>query len=651
MKDIRFLADKDRGGLRGRQVRSRGRQFPLIGEYAFLSDCHTGALVARDGSVEWLCLPRFDSPSVFATMLDRNAGSFRLAPRGVRVPVARRYEPGTNVLESAWMTRTGWLVVRDALIITNWSAQASSKQGHHRPVATHEADRLLLRTVECVYGDVEVDLECEPVFDYGREQARWSPIGDGGCGAEARDGGVRLRLTGDLPLEIDAGVVRGRRRLEEGERCFCALAWGDHDIPDVGRAFGDMQKTLEYWRSWIASGRLLDHPWRIHLQRSALVLKGLTYAPTGAIVAAPTTSLPETSGGERNWDYRYAWIRDASFALWAMHILGFDREADDFVDFVADLGLKEGPGLQVMYGIGGERDLPERELGHLSGYDHTHPVRVGNAAFSQRQNDHYGALLDAIYIHSKAGDHVDDRVWQLVQGQVAAAIEAWPHPDQGIWESRGEPKHFVSSKLMCWVALDRGSRLARKRGDTEAADHWRAIAAEIKRDIMAHGVSKRGVFRAHYDTDELDASTLLVPLVRFLRPRDARVVATVHAIRDELTSHGLVLRYRTEHTDDGVGGEEGTFLICSFWLVSALSEIGEPEQARALCERLLSFSGDLDLYAEELDAHTGRQLGNFPQAFTHLALINAVSHVIADETVEREPEAPTAVFSELRDRS
>ena len=422
--------------------------------------------------------------------------------------------------------------------------------------------------------------------------------------------------------------------MREGETAFVALSWrSDADVPrNAEDAFRRIDRTCHFWRRWLESGEFPDHPWRVHLQRSALVLKGLTFQPTGALVAAPTTSLPETPGGERNWDYRYCWMRDAAFTLWGLHALGMDWEAEDFLQYVADLERNEDGSLQIMYGIRGQKDLTESTLDHLKGYEGARPVRIGNGAFDQRQNDVYGAVLDSVYIHTKATDHIPERLWPVLVDQVEAASRVWHLPDQGIWEARGEPQHYVSSKVMCWVALDRGAALARLRGDEELAARWEAVAGEIKADVLAHGVSDRGVFRQHYGTDALDASTLLIPLQRFLPPDDERVRNTAMAIAEELTENGLVLRYRVEETDDGLHGREGTFLICSFWLVSVLSEIGERERARALCERLLSYAGPLRLYAEELDAESGRHLGNYPQAFTHLALINAVSHVIADET-------------------
>ena len=629
-------------------------QFPPIGSYGFLSDCHTAALVSFSGSVEWLCTPRFDGPSTFAALLDRGAGHMWLRPKGVIVPISRRYSPGTLVIETTWVTDTGWVVVKDALTIADWaSAGGDESQNRGRPETAHENDRSLLRTMTCIDGEVEMEMECLPRFGYGVEGARWSG-GELGEAVAAAEDGTELLLTSDMHLEIADGAARGKVTLREDETAFCALTWSDGDLGgprSAPEALERIDSTEEFWREWLRDGDFPDHPWRIHLQRSALVLKGLTYTPTGAIVAAPTTSLPETPGGERNWDYRFCWIRDSTFTLWALHTLGFDHEARDFMRFIVDV-CRDRPDLQIMYGIGHERELVEKTLDHLSGYGGAKPVRTGNGAFDQRQNDVWGSLLDSIYVHEKAlrgsGTPADR---ELIRYQVEAAIEAWPHPDQGIWESRGEPQHYVSSKLMIWVAVDRGARLARwvpegERGELwhSTAEEWQAKADEIKAEILERGV-RDGVFRQHYDTDALDASLLLIPLFRFLPPDDPRVRDTVNAIAADLTEHGLVLRYKVEETDDGLQGKEGTFLICSFWLVSALSEIGERRRAKELCERLLEAAGWLDLFAEELEAESGRHLGNFPQAFTHLALINAVSHVIADE--KREDGHYTAVFTEM----
>jgi alpha,alpha-trehalase len=518
-----------------------------------------------------------------------------------------------------------------------------------------DARHMLVRHVECIGGEIEISMLCNVMDDYGRGRASWELTADRGSADCELANGLKLRIMSDLHLGLDQGVVTGRHWLKEGESCFVALSWDEplEDPETADEALEELRVTERFWRRWLSRGRFPDHPWRVYLQRSALVLKGLTYLPTGATVAALTTSLPETLGGERNWDYRYTWIRDATFTLWSLHILGFDAEARDFIAFIADICRAEGPELQIMYGISGEKDLTESTLDHLGGYLGSKPVRIGNGAFDQHQNDVFGALLDSVYIHTKAREHIPGELWEVVADQVEGAIGVWEAPDQGIWEARGEPKHYLSSKLMCWVALDRGARLATGRGEQELAEQWSAGAEQIRSDILAKGVSDEGVFRQHYDTDALDASTLLIPLVRFLPPDDERLRSTVLAIdRDVsqggLTRRGLVLRYIVDETDDGLHGEEGTFSICSFWLASALSEIGERQRAHDLTERLLMMSGALDLYGEEIEPHSGRQLGNFPQAFTHLALINAVNHVIADELMADSRDGQTAVFTEMR---
>jgi len=606
--------------------------FPPIGEYAFLSDCEVTALVAPGGNVEWLCLPRADSPSVFAAVLDRAAGGFRVGPADVVVPAARRYLPGSLMVETTWKTRTGWLIVRDVLCVGRWYHDRHSPAWRRAPT-DHEPEDLLLRTVRCVNGSVELTVDCEPVFDYGRDPARWAYAGEGYGEAVATAPGsdLQLRLTTNLRLGFEGRGAHARSRLTEGDNVFVALSWSEHAPPLTWEDAAErMWQTAEYWRQWINQGEFPDHPWQSYLQRSALTLKGLTYAPTGALLAAATTSLPETPGGERNWDYRYTWIRDATFALWGLYTLGLDREANDFFYFVADASAGEEE-LQIMYGVGGERELPEQTLDHLTGYQGARPVRVGNAAYRQRQHDVWGAALDSVWLHTKSRDHLPEHLWPTLKRQVEQAIEHWHEPDQGIWELRGPPRHFTSSKLMCWVACDRGARLARLHDEPDYAERWKKAADEIHADILARGLDARGVFVQHYDTTALDASVLLLPLVRFLPADDERVRSTVLAVADELTVDGLVLRYRTDQTDDGLPGEEATFTICSFWLVSALVEIGEAARARQLCEKLLSYASPLGLYAEELDPHSGRHLGNFPQAFTHLALINAVVHLIRAE--------------------
>jgi GH15 family glucan-1,4-alpha-glucosidase len=608
-----------------------GSPYPPIADYGFLSDCEVTALVAPNGNVEWMCLPRMDSPSLFGAMLDRDAGMFSLCPNDASVPAGRRYLPGTNVLETTWGTRTGWLIVRDVLLIGPWRHQRDRSHTHRRSPTDYDAEHVLLRTLRCVNGSVQMHLDCDPVYDYGRARATWEYAGEGYESTEATFEGfdLRLRLDSDLRLGIEGARVRARTTLHDGDTAFVAMSWSDHGGPQTyDAAYERLVRTADFWHEWLAQGRFPDHPWRPYLQRSALTLKGLSYAPTGALVAAPTTSLPETPGGQRNWDYRYSWVRDSTFMLWGLYTLGFDWEADDFFNFIAEVCRESD--LQVMYGVGGERTLEEVELTHLHGYDGARPVRVGNGAYAHRQHDVWGSALDSFYLHTKSRDGLRETYWPLLRRQVEKALTHWREPDRGIWEVRGEPKHFTSSKIMCWVAADRGARLARLREDGEEIERWQAAADEIHADVLANGVDDRGVFVQHYETTSLDASLLLAPLVRFLPATDERIVNTINAISEELTEHGLVLRYRVEETDDGLGAQpEGTFAICSFWMVSALSEIGEHDRARELCERLLSFASPLQLYAEEIDPHSGRHLGNFPQAFTHLALVNAVMHVIS----------------------
>jgi GH15 family glucan-1,4-alpha-glucosidase len=612
-----------------------------IGDYGFLSDGEATALLSPGGAVEWMCLPRIDSPSVFGSILGPHAGSFRISPADINVPAARRYLPGTMILETSWGTATGWIIVRDVLVIGPWRHENELSHTQRRTPTDYDAEHILLRTIRCVSGEVQTVMECEPVLDYGRKFVSWEytdRLYHQGL-AKAEGSNVQLRLSTDMRLGFEGGRATARTLLKQGDVRFVALSWGGVEPPrDFADAYSRLVWTAHHWQHWLGRGQFPDHPWRSYLQRSALTLKGLSYAPTGALAAAATTSLPETIGGERNYDYRYSWIRDSTFALWGMHSLGFDWEAVDFFSFIADIAGGDEE-LQIMYGVGGERNLEEYELEHLPGYANSQPVRVGNAAHAQRQHDVWGALLDSVYLHSRTHAHLDGRIWPILGKQVAAALKNWREPDAGIWEVRGAPQHFTSSKIMCWVAVDRGAKLAAMIGQDAEASQWRMAAEEIKADILANGVDERGVLTQYYGTTALDASLLLAPLVRFLPPDDPRIRATVLAIADELTEDGFVLRYRVEETDDGFSGKEGSFTICSFWLVSALSEIGEHRRARELCAKLLSFAGPLELYAEEIDTHSGEQLGNFPQAFTHLALINAVLHVIA---AERGTDAPTS---------
>ncbi|MDE3064388.1 MAG: glycoside hydrolase family 15 protein [Acidobacteriota bacterium] len=619
--------------------------FPPIADYAFLSDCENSCLIAPTGAVEWLCLPRPHDPSVFGTILDRSAGFFRLAPVDSAVPAHRQYVPGTMVMATTWQTRGGWLVVTDFLAVAPWYRHGVRSDLHRRTPGDYEARHVLVRTATCLHGSVDVVLTCEPSFDYGRDDAEWRYVGDSYDTVETTNANQpRLTLAGDMRFGIEGRSVRARHRLTEGETSFVVLGWGDETPPvTFERVESWRAETNRFWRDWIDGGRFPDHPWRELLQRSALTLKGLTYAPTGALLAAPTASLPENPGGGRNWDYRYTWIRDSAFTLRALHALGFNSEADDFLAFLGDvLEPASGAGrrdprsrasLQVLYPVDGTAIDPETELDHLTGYVGSRPVRVGNAAFDQDQLDILGAIVNCVFEHTRSRDALSERAWRIVVQAVEQALACWREADRGIWEIRGEPQHFTFSKVMCWVAADRGSRLAALRGERERADDWWRVAQEIRDDVCANAVNADGCFTQTYGSDELDASLLVLPLMGFLPPDDERIRKTVLTIADELNEGAFVYRYWTDTTDDGMSGEpEGSFTVCSFWLVSALVEIGELERARTHCEKLIGAASSLGLYGEELDPTTARHLGNFPQALTHLSLINAVLHVIEAES-------------------
>jgi len=536
------------------------------------------------------------------------------------------------------------MTVHDLLVVGQTQDDAR-RADYHRAPTDFGAVGALVRIATCISGRVEVLVNCAPLFNYGTTGGTWSYQGDGygAMSVAPKDGDVRLDLAGSIRLGVLGARCYGRTTLSQGESAFVVLSWGDAKVPaNQEEAFTALNTTVDYWRDWLSTAKIPDHPWKPYLDRSALTLKALSYAPTGAIMAAATTSLPETPGGARNWDYRFTWIRDSAFMLRSLYRLGFDWEAIEYFGFILDAvsggDLNRRFELQIMYGIGGERDLTEKTLDHLSGYQGARPVRVGNGAWNQQQHDVWGMILDAVDVQlGQAASQIVTPVWEGLASFVDAALEHWREPDQGIWEVRGDPKHFTASKVLCWVAASRGANLATERGDDNRAKRWRAGAEEIKAEVLDKGVSAQGIFRQHYETDDLDASLLLLPIMGFLPPDDERVKSTVLAIANDLTKDDLVLRYRVEGTDTGFEGEEGTFTICSFWLVTALAMIGETERAHALCQKLLSFAGPLLLYAEEIDTTTGQHLGNFPQAFTHLALIEAVSLLI-----ESEPEAGVA---------
>ena len=474
-----------------------------------------------------------------------------------------------------------------------------------------------------------------PVFEYGVQTGMWDYEGDGYETMTVRPpvGDPVLTVTSTIRLGAVGARCYGRSTLEKGESAFVALSWSGQRPADLEEAQQQLAATVVYWRDWLSNGTFPDHPWRSYIERSALTLKGLSYAPTGAVMAAATTSLPETPGGARNWDYRFTWIRDSSFMLRSLYRLGFDWEALEYFAFVS----RRWPAgarlqLQIMYGIDGRTDLTEQTLDHLSGWRNSRPVRVGNGAWDQHQNDVWGMLLDAVDIHLRQGaSQIVKPIWEGLAKMVDAAIAHAGDPDQGIWEIRGDPEHFTASKVLCWVAMDRGADMARIRHEPDRAEAWRKAADELKAEILDQGVDSRAGSARPTATRSWTRRSCLIPILGFLPPDDERVRATVLAIADELTEDGLVLRYKVDSTDTGFEGKEGTFTICSFWLVTALAMIGEEERARDLCQKLLAFAGPLQLYAEEIDAATGEHLGNFPQAFTHLALIDAVGRLIEAE--------------------
>lgn len=587
-----------------------------IGDYALLADCNSAALVGLDGSVDWLCLPRYDSPSAFARILDRDAGHWSIRPRG-RWESRRRYLPGSLVLETTFETGEGHVRLLDAL------AFERGQRGHALGLsAPHE----LLRLVEGLSGRVTLELEVvlRPEYGLGRPLLR---LADGG--AVTRGGPDRFALAAAVPLSVDEDMLRATFTVEAGDRTGFALRWAPVEGPSpeatpAGDVPAALEDAAEAWRSWEADHDIYDGPHRELVRFSSRVLKGLTYRPTGAVVAAPTTSLPETIGGQRNWDYRYAWIRDASFTLDALWIGTCSDEIDHFVSWMEGAAgghVHEDRPLQIMYGIGGERDLAERELPHLRGHRGSRPVRVGNGAWNQTQLDIYGEFLDAYHRYIERLGDPDEQLAHFLGDFADTAAARWQEWGSGIWEARAGPQHYLSGKLYCWVALDRAIRLAPRIGAGDRVDHWSRGREQIRAAILTRGwsASKRAFTQA-FDSNDLDAAALLIPLVGFLPPTDERVLSTIDAIERELLKGGLVLRYRS---NDGLSGDEGTFVICSFWLVNALARAGRRDRAEQLFEHVVGFANELGLLAEEIDPDTGELLGNFPQAFSHIGLITA----------------------------
>ena len=599
---------------------ARGGDFQPIADYGLLADCNSAALISRDGSVDWLCMPRYDSPSVFARILDPDAGHWSIRPVD-DFEVTRRYLPGTLVVEMTFTTATGAIRLVDAMAFAE--GQRHHDLGYHAP---HE----LLRLVEGVEGTVELELELCPRGEYGLVRPLFRQVEGGG---RTFGGPNQIAVSAGVPTEVSESTMRARFAVAAGEHVGFALHWAAVESPapmpcPPARVAARIEDTAEAWRSWEAEHDVYAGPHRELVRLSSRVLKGLTYRPTGAIVAAPTCSLPETVGGERNWDYRYAWIRDASLTLEALYIGACPDEAEDFVSFMtSSAGGRAGEGsLQIMYGIGGEHDLSERVLKHLRGWRDSAPVRVGNGAWGQTQLDVYGELLNALYLYRERLGELHPEIQQFVADLADTAARRWRERDAGMWEMRGEPRHHLSSKVLCWTALDRAIKLAPALGEHAKVAVWTAERDRIREAVLTRGWSeKRGAFAQSFDSDELDAAQLLMPILGFLPATDERMKATIDVIADELTEGGLVLRYRNEEgvNADGLEGEEGTFVICSFWLVSALAAAGEVDRAEALFDQLAGYANDLGLLAEEIDTEHDEQLGNFPQAFSHIGLITA----------------------------
>ncbi|MGA9526021.1 MAG: glycoside hydrolase family 15 protein [Myxococcaceae bacterium] len=588
-----------------------------IADYALISDCHSAALVSRHGSVDWLCFPRFDSPSVFARLLDEEGGHFSIRAAG-ETAVSRRYQDRTLILETTFRTPTGTAVLLDGMAV------GRNERGHELGA---DAPHALLRQLRCTAGTVELELEYAPRPEYGLVLPLLTPLHGGISG---RGGAHVLFLTSPVPVEIDGSVARARLRLGAGDAMGFAVEHRTTDQPSA-RPWSQreieqrLDDTAEAWRTWSDHHQGYDGPWKELVQQSGVVLQGLTYYPTGAICAAATTSLPEEEGGIRNWDYRFTWVRDASLTLDALWIAACPDEAHRYFDFLTGAALtqiRRGADLQIMFGIGGEHDLSERELPHLSGWRNSRPVRIGNGAWSQRQLDVYGELMGAVDRLREQLRNLDPTTRHFLVEVVETAGRRWTEKDQGIWEVRGPPRDFLYSKLMCWVALHRGIMLADLLEARERVEGWRERREQIRTAILERGWSDRAqAFTQTFGSDDLDASNLMLPIVGFLPGDDPRMVATIDAIASRLTDeHGLVYRYRA---DDGLEGEEGTFLLCTFWLAQAQALAGQLERATATFSRAAGYANDLGLLAEEVDPRNREFLGNFPQAFSHIGLINA----------------------------
>jgi len=588
-----------------------------IADHGLISDLHSAALVGTDGTIDWYCCPRFDSPSVFGALLDQRRGGFcRIAPAAGPWTSKQFYFPDTNVLITRFFTSGGIGEVQDFMAI-----DAPDGQAHRQRI---------VRRMSCVRGQMSFAVEIEPRFGYASDHHETSITAQGAAFA---NGALTITAQTDVALRATEHGACAQAELSLGQRAGLVIAscapreLGVYSDAETGELF---DQTVRFWREWLGRSRYQGR-WREMVHRSALTLKLLTYRPSGAILAAPTTSLPEQIGGSRNWDYRYAWIRDAAFSVYALLRLGFSDEAQSFMGWLTDRFTdprdgSDGP-LQIVYTIDGSSHLPERILDHLDGYRDSRPVRVGNAAIGQLQLDIYGELVDSVYLYNKHGEPISHDAWENLRRIIEWVCEHWDQTDGGIWETRGAQRHFTFSRLMSWVAVERAIRIARQRGLPADMVRWLRVRDQIYTQIMDRGWNPgRGAFVQHYDSDVLDASVLLMPLVKFVAPTDPRWLSTLDAIHADLVSDALVYRYGPGGCSDGLSGEEGTFTMCSFWFVEALTRAGRLDEARLAFEKMLTYANHLGLYSEQISA-TGELLGNFPQALTHLALISAAHNL------------------------
>ena len=593
-----------------------------IGDYALIGDCHSAALVGRDGSIDWACFPRFDSPSTFAAILDPSSGgSFAVTPGAVR-EVSRAYLDDTNVLVTVFRCEGGVAELTDCMPVER------SDPDDPRAVKPHHA---ILRRLRCLEGSVEVAVGVDPRFEYGSFCPRFRATS--AHSAEVVGGSDALYVQSTHPLSCGERAVTATWALKAGEEAWIDAIWRvsylakvQHGDPLRYRVEGRrrLEATIDFWHSWIARCTY-DGEHTAAVRRSALALKALTYAPSGAIVAAATTSLPEQIGGGRNWDYRYTWIRDATLTLTSLFVLGFTEEGDAFKEWLERTGAGRAEDLQIMYGIGGERSMPELELAHLRGHRDSSPVRIGNGAVKQLQLDAYGQILEAAYLYGKAGGDLTESNWAFLRGLADIVCDRWQNPDQGIWEMRDEPRHFTHSKLNCWIALDRAVRIARARGLDGPIERWER-ERDLARSYVLEQAAPDGWFHQAVGHPVPDAATLLVPASGLIASTDPLALATIEAVRGSLERGGLLYRYRSP---DGLEGGEGAFLLCSFWLLDCLIHAGRLDEAEELLHRLLGFANDVGLLAEEVDPSSGELLGNFPQAFSHMALVLSCAHLAA----------------------